>query len=390
MVGPTSILPSHAATLRPAPIPRLQETYLSTVGAQILATLLLVALVLFGLWTASRLRDSLERHYGTQIAEAGSVVLLGSLVVVGVYLFVVIWQVTYILEYTLRTMAIDRWLAAQQLVTGAIAVTAYLSIRFVNRSIDKLAQTDALTKHQSEVAYHVSDVAIVGVAATMILTLWGIDLTNIFIGAGAITALVGLTARETLAAMLAGFVLLFARPFHVGDWIEVNETTGIVTDVTIFSTKIQTFDDRHVLVPNDEVTDSQLTNYSQNEQLRVDLEVGIDYDTDPEHARSVITDAVADLESVKNNPTPQVIARGFDDSSILLECRVWIAKPTMRRKLHTRTAMIEAIVSAFDSEGLEIPYPQRVHDTRDDGFPIDGPRNVDGQFPTLEDEDGLL
>ena len=381
-----SSIPLQSSSLRPDPIPWLQETYLASLEMQLLATVVLVVVVaLLGFGAASRFQDVVRRRSGTQLAEASSVLLLGAVVVGGVYAFSVIWHVTFVLEYTLRTMAIDRWLAAQQLVTGAIVLTAYLAIRFVNRSIDKLSQTRAITRHQSEVAYHVSDVAIVALAAAMVLTLWGIDLTNIFIGAGAITAIVALTARETLTAMLAGFILLFSRPFHVGDWIEINETTGIVTDVTIFSTKIQTFDDKHVLVPNDEVTNSQLTNYSQNDQLRIAVDVGIDYDDDPEHARSVIADAVSDLESIKNAPNPQVIGKRFDDSAIVLECRAWIADPTMRRKHDAQTDVMDAIVAAFDREGIEIPYPQRVHAAREDGFRIDGRRAPEGTVTPLED-----
>ncbi|ELY69257.1 mechanosensitive ion channel family protein [Natrinema versiforme] len=369
----SSVFPLRSS-LRPEPIPWLQETYLSSFEAQVVATLLVVAVLPVGIRAASHVRSIVRRRNGRQLAEASAVLVLASIVFLSVYAFSVIWQVTYVLSVTLETMLIDRWLAAQQLISVAVVVIAYLAIRFVNRSIDKLAQTNALTKHQSEVAYHVTDIGIVAFAGTVLLTLWGIDLTNIFIGAGAITAVVALTARETLTAMLAGFILLFSRPFAVGDWIEVDETTGIVTDVTIFTTKIQTFGDKHVLIPNDQVTNNPLTNYSKNDQLRIDVDVGVDYTDDLEHARSVIVDAVGDLEEIKNAPNPQVIAKRFDESAVVLECRVWIGDPTMRRKLDAQTAMIEAIMDAFDREGITIPYPQRVHAARDDsGFRVSGP-----------------
>ncbi|QCS42840.1 mechanosensitive ion channel family protein [Natrinema versiforme] len=374
------------APLRPEPIPWLQETYLSSFEAQVVATLLVVALLPVGIRGASSVRSIVRRRNGRQLAEASAVLVLAIVVVLSVYTFSVIWQVTYVLRVTLETMLIDRWLAAQQLISAGVVVTAYLAIRFVNRSIDKLAQTNALTKHQSEVAYHVTDIGIVAFAGTVLLTLWGIDLTNIFIGAGAITAVVALTARETLTAMLAGFILLFSRPFAVGDWIEVDETTGIVTDVTIFTTKIQTFGDKHVLVPNDQVTNSPLTNYSKNDQLRIDVDVGVDYTDDLEDARSAIVDAVGDLEEIKNAPNPQVIAKRFDESAVVLECRVWIGDPTMRRKLDAQTAMIEAIMDAFDREGITIPYPQRVHAARDEpGFRVSGPNPEETGIRTVND-----
>ncbi len=386
-VDPSS-LPSSLPlelVLQPDAVEWIQETYLDTLGPKLLATALLLVLILIGATSASRVYDALRRRYGPKLGEVVSLLILGIVVAIVVYSFSAIWEVLFVLEFTLQSATIDRWEAAQQIITLGIAATAYLAIRFVNRSIDTLAETSAVTKHQSEVAHHVADVAIIAAAATVILSLWGINLTNIFLGAGAITAIVALTARETLAAMLAGFVLLFSRPFHVGDWIEVNETTGIVTDVTIFTTKIKTFDDKHVLVPNDEVTSSQLTNYSRNNQLRVEVEVGVDYDADVAQARGIIVDAVEDCEIVKDSPNPQVVTKAFGDSSILLECHVWIGNPTKRRTHDARTAVIEAVAAAFDREDISIPYPQRVHSPRGDGFRIESGAREEAGISTTDD-----
>ncbi|TYL37040.1 mechanosensitive ion channel protein MscS [Natronococcus pandeyae] len=384
LVSASSALPLEVS-LEPELVDWIQRTYLDTFEAQLFATALLFVLIVLGAASASRIYDEIRRQYGSKLAEVCSILVLALVVVVVVYSFSAIWGVIFVLEFTLEEVAISRWVAAQQIVTAGVIAGAYLAIRFVNRSIDKLAETRALTQHQSEVAHHVTDVAIIAVAATVILTIWGINLANIFIGAGAITAIVALTARETLAAMLAGFILLFSRPFRVGDWIEVNETSGIVTDVTIFTTKIQTFDDKHVLVPNDEVTSSQLTNYSRNEQLRLEVEVGVDYETDLERAREVAADAVEELESVKDAPNPQVVAKRFGDSSILLECHAWIGQPTMRRTLDARTDMIEAIRAAFDREGIDIPYPQRVHSTRENEFRVGGSTSGGTELSTSHD-----
>ncbi|MDG5759446.1 mechanosensitive ion channel family protein [Natronococcus sp. A-GB1] len=383
-----SLLPSSLPldlVLQPDVVEWIQETYLDTLGPKLLATALLLVLILIGAASASRVYDALRQRYGPKLGEVVSLLILGIVIVIVVYSFSAIWEVLFVLEFTLQTATIDRWEAAQQIITLGIAATTYLAIRFVNRSIDTLAETSAVTKHQSEVAHHVADVAIIAAAATVILSLWGINLTNIFLGAGAITAIVALTARETLAAMLAGFVLLFSRPFHVGDWIEVNETNGIVTDVTIFTTKIQTFDDKHVLVPNDEVTSSQLTNYSRNNQLRVEVEVGVDYDADVSRAREIIVEAVDDLEIIKSSPNPQVVTKAFGDSSILLECHVWIGNPTKRRTHDARTAVIEAVADAFDREDISIPYPHRVHSPRGDGFRIENGTREEAGISTTDD-----
>lgn len=373
--------------LRPATVRYLREAYLSTFEGRFLATVAIIAVLALGFAGLHRVQSRVRRRYGRNVAEASVVAGAAGLVIGTVYAFAVVWRVTYVLEYTLATMDLGRWTVALLLVTGAIVATAYFLIRFVNRSIDKLAETGAITTHQREVAYHVADVGIILVGSTLVLSLWGIDLTNVFIGAGAITAIVALTARETLTAMVAGFILLLSRPFRVGDWIEVDDgRSEIVTDVTIFTTKIQTFADEYVLVPNDEITSSHLTNYSRNERLRVDVEVGIDYDTDVSRARSVIVDAVGDLESIRSTPDPEVVAKRFGDSAIVLELRVWIDDPTVRRKWEAQTDAIEAIAAAFDREGITIPYPQRVHTARnDDGLQVSGPIPDDATVSSADD-----
>ncbi|KYH25346.1 small-conductance mechanosensitive channel MscMJ [Halalkalicoccus paucihalophilus] len=373
-------------TLRPDPIPEIQQTYFSTIGIQLLTTAVLVVLVVLSLTFGRRLESIVEDRYDRHIGEASRIVWLLFVIAAGIYVLSVVWHVTYFVRLVLETLVIGRWTAIQQLITASIVLVAYLLIRFVNRSIDELQGTSSLTKHQSEVAYHVADIGIALGAMTLILTLWGVDLTNIFIGAGAITAIVGLAARETLAAVLAGFILLFSRPFRVGDWIEVQNHSGIVKDVTIFNTKIQTFSDEHVLVPNDIITESDLTNLSRNDQLRVEVEVGIDYETDVHHAREVVVEAVEDLDSIRSSPDPHVIAKRFADSSILLEVRVWIGEPTMRRRWNARTDAIEAIKVAFDREGITIPYPQRVQSARGERFPVEDVQSDRPTTPQVESE----
>ncbi|WP_122090433.1 mechanosensitive ion channel family protein [Halalkalicoccus subterraneus] len=384
MIGDLPPIGVYLATLRPDWVIDIQETYLATIGTRLLASVAIAALIFLSMRAGRRLEDRLLERYGRQIAEIGRVLWLLVVLVGGVYSLSVVWRVIYLIRVVLDALTVTRWTATQQLLTVAVVLSAYLLMRFVNRSIDKLANTSSITQHQSEVAYHIADIGIALGAMTLVLTIWGVDLTNIFIGAGAITAIVGLAARETLAAVLAGFILLFSRPFRVGDWIEVQNHSGIVKDVTIFNTKIQTFGDEHVLIPNDIVTESDLTNLSRNDQLRVEIEVGIDYDTDVEHAREVVVDAVEDLDSIKSSPTPQVVAKRFADSSILLELRVWIGGPTMRRKWNAKTDAIEAIKRAFDENGITIPYPQRVQSARGEGFPLRDDEPADRMSPRAD------
>ncbi|WP_266082113.1 mechanosensitive ion channel family protein [Haladaptatus caseinilyticus] len=281
--------------------------------------------------------------------------------------FATIWNANFVLREVVSAVIVNQWTLIQQLVTIAVFIIAYLLIRFTNRSIDKLAETKALTGHQTEIAYHVSNVGIFLVAIGIVLSLWGIDLTNFFISAGVMSVMIGLAARTTLAAMVSGFVLLFSRPFRVGDWIKIGEESGVVKDVTIFNTKIQTFDGKSVLIPNDEITNRGLRNVSENNQLRIEIPVGVDYETDLEHAEDELEEASEKIEGIKSTPAPQIIIREFESSSILFELRVWIENPTSRRRWKAKTNAIKVIKNQFDAADISIPFPQRVHDSRGEG-----------------------
>jgi Small-conductance mechanosensitive channel len=186
-----------------------------------------------------------------------------------------------------------------------------------------------------------------------------VDLTGVLVGAGFLGIVVGMAARQTLGAVLAGFVLMFARPFEIGDWVQIGDNEGIVTDISIVNTRVQTFDGEFVMVPNDIVSGQEVVNRSRKGRLRIEVEVGVDYDTDVPMAKELAGEAMDDLDAILSVPTPQVVVKQFGDSAIVLGCRFWIDKPSARRKWRARTAVVEAVKAHFDEAGVKIPFPQR-------------------------------
>lgn len=344
--------------------PDIPQDLLSTTGAQAMGTAVLVLAIVVITRLLSLVASAARTRYGPKPAEAIKTTGTIGAIVLSIPALAVIWRIPYLLDFLSSLVLVDRWTAIKQLLTVAAFAVAYLTSRFLNRSIDALEDNDAITQHQSAVAYHVVDVGAVTAASALALALWGIDLGSVFIGAGAITAVVALAARETLAAVVAGFMLLLSRPFRVGDWISVNDQTGIVTDVTIFNTKLRTPGDEHVLIPNDQVTKEQYANLSENDQIRVTVEVGVDYDSDLEHVESTLETATESVEMVKDSPAPHIVATEFADSAIVFETRVWINQPSMRRIWDVKSTLIMAIKGAFDRQGITIPFPQRSHAAR--------------------------
>jgi small-conductance mechanosensitive channel len=365
-------------TFHPDFLEAFQEAYLDSIGTQLLASLVVLAALAAAGGLIQRAGRPLKKRYSSRLTEATQAGTVAVLTVLAVLALTSIWEVAFVAEFVAEQLAVDRITAARGLLSGTIVVVAYLLIRLVNRSIDRLAEEHgAITSHQSEVAYHVADVAVFVLAFFAVLAAWGVDPGRLFVGAGVLGAVLGFAARGTLSAITAGFVLLFSRPFRVGDWIEVEEYEGIVRDVTIVNTKIRTFDDEHVLIPNDHITNSPFVNRSRNDRLRIDVEVATDYGADLDRAIEAAENAMEGPEETLDTPSPRVVLRRFADSGIVLELRFWIDKPSSRRKWKAQTGVIRSVKAAFDREGITIPFPQRTLSAREKtGFGIDDGRPV--------------
>jgi small conductance mechanosensitive channel len=263
-------------------------------------------------------------------------------------------------------------------VTLGVVVAAYIGSGMLVRAVDRFtSETGQLTGHQGEVLSRLTEVGVYLLAALLLLSVWRVDVRAFLIGAGFLGIIIGLAANETLSALIAGFTLMFSRPFEIGDWIEVplenGETTdGIVTDITLFSTRIETFSGKYVVLPNDLVSSNTLVNYGRKGRLRLEVEVGIDYAADPERAIEVAKRTMSGSDEVLNVPQPNAVLTGFGESAVLLELRFWIDRPSSRRRWRAMTAIIAAVKNAYDREGIKIPFPQREVAGRDEtgGFRI--------------------
>ncbi|ERH04675.1 MAG: small-conductance mechanosensitive channel, partial [Halorubrum sp. J07HR59] len=257
---------------------------------------------------------------------------------------------------------------AQLTLSVGLLVAGIVGTRVVRDWLrDYTEASNTLNQHQEGVIYRVLQLTIftsVGLAA---LSLWNINLGGLLVGAGFLGIVVGMAARQTLGAMLAGFVLMLSRPFKIGDWVVIGDEEGIVTDITIINTRLRSFDGEEVVMPNDQVSDTTVTNRTKRGQLRIRTEVGIDYDTDIERAETLATEAIESVDDVATAPKPHAVPTGFGDSAVVLELRYWIRNPSARKQWQTSQMVIRAVKHRFDEAGITIPYPQRELSSREDG-----------------------
>ncbi|MEZ3114889.1 mechanosensitive ion channel family protein [Halobaculum sp. MBLA0147] len=333
--------------------------------SQVLVSLLLLG-VLAVTWIGSRLIErGLSRVIDDVFAEwiRGAVVTAATGLVV--FAVTLVWRSTDEAALLLGELSVTGTDLVRVVLTVAVVSLAYSATRVTKRAIRQLGhQRGTLTEHQVEISHHLAQVGIYAFALMVVLGAWGVDLAGLLVGAGFAGIVFGLAARQTLGAVLAGFVVLFSRPFERGDWVEIGDHEGEVTDVTIVNTRLRTFDDEDVMIPNDVVTEQPVVNRSRRDRLRVNVDVGVDYATDVSAARETATTAMTECDRVADEPAPYVVGASFDDSAVVLRCRFWVQNPTARRVWEARTEVMDAVANGFQEAGITIPFPQRTVSSR--------------------------
>ena len=192
----------------------------------------------------------------------------------------------------------------------------------------------------------------------------GLNITPLLGGAGVMGLALSLAAKDTLSNLIAGVLLTIDRPFQVGDRIELwsapqeTGTWGDVIDIGLRATKIRNPDNLVVVVPNNEIMQRDIINYTMSgDDIRLRIPFSVAYENDVHRAKEVLVRIALEVKDVKKEPVPFVIVRGFGPSEVNLQLRVWISDARARRRVADE--ITERALVAFEAEGLEIPYPKR-------------------------------
>lgn len=202
---------------------------------------------------------------------------------------------------------------------------------------------------------------IVGLIAVIILLdHFGINIGSLLVSLGVGSLAVALAAQDTLANMIAGFVILIDRPFRVGDRVEIpSGQIGDVLEIGLRSTKMVNFDNNLIVIPNAELVKGRIVNFtSPSAPVRLMLRVAVAYGTDPDRVRAILLELAAAHPHVLRDPAPEVHCTAWLDSAIEFTL---IARATdFRTRWGAENAIREQACRRFAAEGVEIPFPQRV------------------------------
>ncbi|QCU00405.1 mechanosensitive ion channel [Campylobacter hyointestinalis subsp. hyointestinalis] len=185
----------------------------------------------------------------------------------------------------------------------------------------------------------------------------GIEITSFVAVLGAVGLAIGMAFKDTFGNIGAGVLIIFFKPFKLGDSIDIGGSIGTATELNLFSTYLTTGDNKTIIIPNSQVISSKIINYSLKPNRRVDLTFSIDYKDDLKLARDIILDIAVRKNIILNDPAPFVGVLSLGDNSVNLAARFWAKNENYWAVYHQ---MLEEVKIAFDENGISIPFPQVV------------------------------
>jgi len=223
---------------------------------------------------------------------------------------------------------------------------------FIRKLMERAKVDETLTSFTISVSY----VAMMAFVVVSALGQLGMATASFVAVLGAAGLAVGLALQGSLANFASGVLLIIFKPFCKGNFIEAAGTAGIVEEIGIFNTVMNTPDNRRIIVPNSSITGGNITNNSANATRRIDLVAGVSYTDDLEKVRGILEEILAADERILPEPAPFVGVVELADSSVNFAVRPWVNAADW---WPTRCDLQETIKKRFDKEGISIPFPQQ-------------------------------
>ncbi|WP_459192119.1 mechanosensitive ion channel family protein [Halosimplex sp. J119] len=199
----------------------------------------------------------------------------------------------------------------------------------------------------------------VAIGAAFAFAGYGNILTALATIGAAATLAIGFAMQDVLKNFVSGVFIFTDKPFRIGDWIEWDDYAGVVEDISLRVTRVRTFDNELLTVPNSNLTDDVIKNPVANEQLRMKFVFGIGYEDDIDEATEIILDEADNHEGILADPEPSVRLTELADSYVGLQSRFWIDNPSRSDFVRIQGEYVTAVKERFDEAGINIPYPQR-------------------------------
>ena len=252
-------------------------------------------------------------------------------------------------------------------VTGVLRVAAVLVVFLLGRMIIRhiirgfraaLERNRNIDKGMEQFLLSAVRFVLYAFLIMAILTVLGVPSASVAAAIASAGLAVGMALQGSLSNLAGGIILLYTRPFVVGDYVKTSGGEGFVQDIGLIYTVLRQFDNTAVSVPNSTLTNGVITNCTARNERRISFDVGIGYGADIDKARSVILDVIRNHTETDQDKAPAVAVTDLQDSAVNLSVLVWVKDIAYGDQLGLRNTLREEVKKRLDAEGVEIPFPQ--------------------------------
>ena len=238
----------------------------------------------------------------------------------------------------------------------AIFYVGKFAVKLVVRAVGKVMQKQGVDETLETFICNLVQASLMIVIVIAAIGAIGIQTTSFIAIFGAAGLAIGLALQGSLSNFAAGVLIVLFRPYLVGDFIEAAGIMGSVEQVQILTTVLKTGDNKQIIVPNSQIMNSIITNYSANDTRRIDMVVGVSYDDDLDKVRATLAELIADEARILEDPAPLVAVAELADSSVNFFVRPWVKSADY---CGVKLDLTEAIKKRFDNDGISFPFPQQ-------------------------------
>lgn len=237
-----------------------------------------------------------------------------------------------------------------------ILVIGWWIVRFINRMVRRFFEKKDYDETLESFLQSFISIALKVLLFVVVVTQLGVKSSSLVAMVGAAGLAIGLALQGSLANFAGGVLILVFKPFKVGDWISAQGVDGAVKEISIFSTKLNTFGNQLAIIPNGQLSNGNIINYNAEPIRRDNYIVGISYGSNIKHAKDILLQICMDNGAVLRDPEPQVFVGELGDSSVNLTLRWWAMNEDF---WEAKFYITEQSKLRFDAAGIEIPFPQR-------------------------------
>nr|WP_298994336.1 mechanosensitive ion channel domain-containing protein [uncultured Allomuricauda sp.] len=238
-----------------------------------------------------------------------------------------------------------------------ILVVGWWMVRFINKMVGKFFDKKDYEPTLESFIQSFINVSLKVLLFVVVVTQLGVKSSSLVAMIGAAGLAIGLALQGSLANFAGGVLILIFKPFKVGDWISAQGLDGSVKQITIFSTKLNTFGNQIAIIPNGQLSNGSIVNYNGESDRRENYKVGIGYGSNIKVAKDILLAICEEDDRILKDPAPEVYVDSLGDSSVNLTLRFWAPNDVF---WPARFNVIEQSKLRFDAAGIEIPFPQRV------------------------------